>query len=141
MEVHIYKANNEKLMRDQSRINARVLQILNQLQRQMKKGSNSRQEEKGRCHERRNDCGKSGYSRSASRAHVHHSPPYSERSFYAADDPIRSPEVSLVEHQIRKQEVDSLQGEMRKLKPPSFDSEREREDDSEEWFLRLKRYF
>jgi hypothetical protein len=37
--------------------------------------------------------------------------------------------------------VDSLQGEMRKLKPPSFDGEREKEDDVEAWFLGLRRYF
>jgi hypothetical protein len=34
-----------------------------------------------------------------------------------------------------------LQGELRKLKSPSFDGEREREDDVEAWFLGLMRYF
>jgi hypothetical protein len=57
----------------------------------MKKGSNSRQEEEGRCHERRNAHGRVGYSISASRAHEHHSPPYSKRKFYALDDLVRSP--------------------------------------------------
>jgi hypothetical protein len=89
----------------------------------MKKGSNSRQEEEGRCHERRDDHGRDGYFRSASRAHGNHSPPYSERNFYASDDPVSSPKVSLVRHQRRKQEVDSLQGDLRKLKPPSFEGE------------------
>jgi hypothetical protein len=37
--------------------------------------------------------------------------------------------------------VDSLQGELRKFKPPSFDGEKEREDDVEAWFLGLRRYF
>ena len=41
----------------------------------------------------------------------------------------------------RKQEVDSLQGELRKLKPHSFDGEREREDDVEAWFLGIRWYF
>jgi hypothetical protein len=45
MEVHSYKADNERLMREKSQINAQVLQSLNQLQRQMKKGSNLRQKE------------------------------------------------------------------------------------------------
>jgi hypothetical protein len=49
--------------------------------------------------------------------------------------------VSPVRQQRRKQEVDSLQGELRKLKPPSFDGEREREDDVEAWFLGLRKYF
>jgi hypothetical protein len=49
--------------------------------------------------------------------------------------------VSPVRQQRRIQEVDSLQGELRKLKPPSFDGEREREDDVEAWLLGLRRYF
>jgi FtsZ-binding cell division protein ZapB len=83
MEVHSYKADNERLMREKSHINARVLQILNQLQRQTKKGSNSKQEEEGRCYEIRDDHGRASYSRSARRSHGHHSPPYSEINFYA----------------------------------------------------------
>jgi hypothetical protein len=98
-----------------------VLQSLNQLQRQTKKESNSIQEEYDRCHERGDAHGRDGYSRSASISHGHHSPSYLGRNFYASDDPVRNPEVSLVRLQRRKQEIDSLQGEMRKLKPPSFD--------------------
>jgi hypothetical protein len=120
-------------MREKTQINARVVQSLNQLQRQTKKGSNSRQEEEGRCHERRDDHGRVGYSRSVSRAHGNHSTPYLEIKFYASKDPVSSPEVSPVRHQRRKQKIDSLQGELRKLKPPSFDGEREREDDVEAW--------
>jgi hypothetical protein len=45
MEVKRYKEENERVMREKIQINARMLQILNQLQRQTKKGSNSRQEE------------------------------------------------------------------------------------------------
>ena len=107
------------------------------MQRQTKKGSNSRQEEGCKCHERRDARGRAGYSRSASRCHGHHSPPYSERNFYASEDPVSSLEVSPVKHQRRKQEVDSLQGELRKLKKPSFDGERERKDDVKAWFLGL----
>jgi hypothetical protein len=49
--------------------------------------------------------------------------------------------MSPVRHQRRKQEVDCFQGEMSNLKPPSFEDEREREDDAEAWFLGLQRYF
>jgi hypothetical protein len=49
--------------------------------------------------------------------------------------------VSYVRHQRRKHEVDNLQGELRKINPPSFDGEREREYDVEAWFLGLERYF
>jgi hypothetical protein len=136
MEVHRYKEDKERLMREKSQINALVLQSLNQLQRQTKKGSNLRQEEEGRCHEIRDDCGRVGYFRSDSRTHGHHSPPYSERKFYVGDHPVSSLEVSPVRHQ-----RGILQGELRKLKPPYFGGEREREDDAESWLLGLRRYF
>jgi hypothetical protein len=57
------------------------------------------------------------------------------------DDPISSPEVSLIRHQRRKQKVNCLEGELRKLKTPSFEGEREMEDDVEAWLLGLRRYF
>jgi hypothetical protein len=141
IKVQSYKAYNERWIREKNQINAQVMQILNQLQRQTKNGSNSKQEEEGRCHERRDDRRRTVYSRSASRTHRHHSPPYSTRKFYAFEESLSSPEVSLVRHQKRRHELDSLQGELRKLKPPSFDGEREREDDVEAWLLRIGRYF
>jgi hypothetical protein len=49
--------------------------------------------------------------------------------------------VSHVRHQRRKHELDSLQGEMRKLKLPSFNGEREMEDDVEARLLGIKNYF
>jgi hypothetical protein len=42
IEVHSYKENNDRLMRQKSQINAQVLQRLNQFQRKTKKGSNSK---------------------------------------------------------------------------------------------------
>ena len=41
-EVQSYKEDNERLMREKSKINAQVLQSLNQFQRQTNKGSKSR---------------------------------------------------------------------------------------------------
>jgi hypothetical protein len=101
-----------------------VLQILNQFHRQTKKGSNSKQEEEGRFHERRENRGKVGYSGSVSRTNRHHSPPYSKIIFYASKDSISNLEVSPVRHQRRRHEVYNLQGYLRKLKPPSFDGEK-----------------
>jgi hypothetical protein len=49
--------------------------------------------------------------------------------------------VSPVRHQRRKQKIYTFQGDLRKIKPPSFDAEREREDDVEAWLLWLSRYF
>jgi hypothetical protein len=117
------------------------MQILNQLQRKTKNESNSRHEEEGRYYERRYNYIRYGYSISDSITHRHHSPPYSTRKFYAFEDSISSPEVSPVRHQRRRHELDSLQGEMRKLKPPTFDGERERGNNFETWFLGLRRYF
>jgi hypothetical protein len=81
------------------------------------------------------------HSISSSITHRHHSPPYSTRKFYASEDSISNPKVSPVRHQRRRHELDGLQGEMRKLKPPSFDGEREREDDVEAWLLGIRKYF
>jgi hypothetical protein len=133
IEVHSYKADNERLMREKSQINARVLQILNQLQRKTR--NVSEQGEEGIFH------GRSSYSRSASITHRHHSPPYSARNFDASKYSVSSLEVSPIRHQRRRHEVDNLQGDLRKLNPPSFDGEKEREDDVEAWFLGLRRYF
>jgi hypothetical protein len=109
------------------------------LQGQDKNGS--KQEEEGRCHEIIDDRGRDGYSRSASRSHRHQSPPFSTRKFYASEYSLRSPEVSPVRNQIKIYEVDIFQGDFRKIRPPSFDGEREREYDVEAWLLGLKRYF
>jgi hypothetical protein len=140
IEVQSYKEDNERLMREKNQINAQVMQSLNQLQRQTKNGSNSRREEEGRYRERRDNYNRASYSRSDRRNHRNHSP-HSTRKFYASKYSISNPKVSHVRHQRRRHELDSLQGELRKLKPPSFDGEREREDDVEAWFLGLRRYF
>jgi hypothetical protein len=49
--------------------------------------------------------------------------------------------VSHVRHQRQRHELDSLQGELRKLNPPSFDGEREREDDDEVGLVGTRKYF
>jgi hypothetical protein len=37
--------------------------------------------------------------------------------------------------------VDELKGEMNKIKPPTFDGEHKKEEDSETWFLGMRKYF
>jgi hypothetical protein len=49
--------------------------------------------------------------------------------------------VSRVRHQRRRHELDSFKGDLRNLKPPSFDGERERDSDVEAWLLGIKKYF
>jgi hypothetical protein len=49
--------------------------------------------------------------------------------------------VSPIRHQRRRHELEFFQEELRKIRPPYFDDEREGEDDVEAWFLGLRRYF
>jgi hypothetical protein len=37
--------------------------------------------------------------------------------------------------------VDELQGEMNKIKPPTFDDEHKKDEDVETWFLGMRKYF
>jgi hypothetical protein len=37
--------------------------------------------------------------------------------------------------------VDELRGEMNKIKPPTFDGERKKEEDVEAWLLGMRKYF
>jgi hypothetical protein len=55
IEVQSYKEDNERLMREKNKINSQVMKILNQFHRQKNNGSNSKDEEEGICHERRDD--------------------------------------------------------------------------------------
>jgi hypothetical protein len=105
----------------QNHINSQVMQSLNQLQRKTKNGSNSRHEEHGIYHERRYNYRRVGYYISSRITHKHHSPAYSTRKFYVSEDYISSLEVSPIRHQRTRHELDSLQGYLRKLKPPLFD--------------------
>jgi hypothetical protein len=141
IEVQSYKEKNERLMREQNQINYQVMQILNQLHRKERNGSDLRQEKEEIFHERRGNYRRVSHSRSSSKNHRNHLPPYSARKFYAYEESISSLEVSHVRHQRRRNELESFQGDLRKLKSPSFDGEREREDDGEAWLLGLKRYF
>jgi hypothetical protein len=134
MEVKICRVVNERIMRpheEKNQINSKMMQRINWLQRQEKNGSVSRQEEEGRHNERRDNYKRPIYSKSDIIIHGHQSPPYSPRKFYASKDSRSSPEGSLVRHQRRRYELDSLQGELKKIKTPSFDGEREMEYDDE----------
>jgi hypothetical protein len=91
IKVKSYKVDNERLIREHNQMNAQVMQILNQLQRKTKNGSNSKQEEEGIWHERRDDHSRIGYSRSDRTTHRNHSPLYSTRKFYACEDSISNP--------------------------------------------------
>jgi hypothetical protein len=75
----------------------------------MKNGSGSIHEEEGEPHERKDNYRASRNTRSDSKFQRHHySPTHALRKFYAFNESRRSPEVSLVRHQRRIYELDSL---------------------------------
>jgi uncharacterized membrane protein YgaE (UPF0421/DUF939 family) len=98
IEVKIYKEYNEKMMREQNQIIAQMMKNLNKLHRGENNGSNSRHKEECIHHERRDNQKISSHSISASRNHIHHSPPYLARKLYASKDSMSSLEVSHVSH-------------------------------------------
>jgi hypothetical protein len=54
---------------------------------------------------------------------------------------VSNPSISHVKHQRRRHGPDSLQGELRKIKPPSFDGENKKGEDVEAWLLGMRKYF
>jgi hypothetical protein len=77
---------------------------------------------------------KKGISRSDS-IHHHHSQRNSNRISHnnSSSSPIRK-------HH-RRSRVDELKGEMNKIKPPSFDGEHKKDEDTERWLLGMSKYF
>jgi hypothetical protein len=66
--------------------------------------------------------------------HHHHSPRHPNKR----SENISSP--SLVRKQ-KRSKVDELQGEMNKIKPPTFDGEHKKDEDVETWLLGMRKYF
>jgi hypothetical protein len=145
MEVQSCRDDNERLLKvqeKQNQLNTQLLQSLNQLQRKIKNGLGSRHEEEGRSHARRDSHRISRHSRSATKTQRHHySPTHSTKKSYASEESKSSPKVSLVRHQRRRHEQDNLQGELRKIKPPTFDGENKMGEDVEAWLLGIRKYF
>jgi type VI protein secretion system component VasA len=86
-----------------------------------KKETSSRQVTTSKYHSRKDDHGKDRTSRSMNRNH--HSPSISTRINHASSDPGSNPSVSLVRSKRRMPEADILQGELGKIKPPTFNGE------------------
>jgi hypothetical protein len=104
-----------------------IIQSLNMLHKKVNKDSgtkqaaSARQVSTSRSHRKRDDHGNDRNSRSMSRCH--HSPRKSTRRTHASSGPGRNPSVSLVRRKRRRLEKDILQGELRKIKPPTFNGE------------------
>ena len=67
--------------------------------------------------------------------HLHHSPRYSDGRARSGSSP-----YPIKMHQ-RRIGVDELQGEMNKIKPPTFDGEHKKDEDVEAWLLGMRKYF
>jgi hypothetical protein len=96
----------------------------------MDKESDSRKAEENKPHARREDAKSVRHSRSASRHH-HHSPRHSATRAHAFSESESSPSLSPVRHHRRRSEVDELQGEFKKIKPPTFDGEHKKDEDAD----------
>jgi hypothetical protein len=66
--------------------------------------------------------------RSAGRHHLH-SPRHSTRSA------CHNPNISPVRKHKRRSGVNEIQGEMNKIKPPTFDGEHKKDEDAKTWLL------
>jgi len=97
--------------------------------------------ERSRPHDKRDDHEGSRQSRSVSKIQHNHSPGHSTKSTYACSRSTNNPSMSLVRHQRRRHRLDSLQGELKKIKPPSFDGENKKGEDVRVCLLRMRTYF
>jgi hypothetical protein len=130
-DVKIYKVVNERLMKAKEQQDGFNIKMLQSLDRIEKKMDNETESSKFRSHRplsRRKE------SRSVSRHH-HHSPRHSTRRAY------NSLSISPVRKHKKRSGVDELQGEMNKIKPPTFDGEHKKDEDAETWLLGMRKYF
>jgi hypothetical protein len=130
-DVQSYKDDNERLMKSkeqQEDFNIKLMQSLDRIEKKMDKENGSRKSGSHRSpDERRRE-------RSVGRHH-HHSPRNSTRREHSSSSP------SPVRKHKRRSRVDELQGEMNKIKPPTFDGEHKKDEDAETWLLGMRKYF
>jgi hypothetical protein len=119
--VQRYKENNERLMKakeKQDNFNVKLMQSLDKIEKKMVKETESSRSRSCKSHD-----GKIRESRSANR-HQPHSPKHSFRKPHSSLSP--SPVIKPK----RRTRVDELQGEMNKIKPPTFDDEHKKDEDA-----------
>jgi hypothetical protein len=82
-----------------------------------------------------------GYRKSRSASRHHHSLGHSTKRAHACSGSERNLSVSPVRNQRMRPKSDILQGELKKLKPPSFDGEHMNGKDVETLFFGMRKYF
>jgi len=73
--------------------------------------------------------------------HHHHLLGHSTRRSHACSGSKSNTNVSLVINQRRRPKLNILQGELRKIKPPSFDGDHRKREDVEAWLFGMGKYF
>jgi hypothetical protein len=140
-EMESYMIDNERIMKAQEE----TLQSLNMLHKQVNKDfgtkqtTSARQLTTSRSHIKRDDHGHIGQSRSMTRHH--HSPRKYTRITHASLGIGMNPSVSYVRRKGKRPEANILQGELRKIKPPNFNDEHRKREESKAWLLEMKKYF
>jgi hypothetical protein len=107
--------------------NVKLMQILNKIENKLDKESGSRKSGSHRPSDEKRR--KISVSR-----HHHHSPRHSNKREHKKSSP------SLVRKH-KRHGVDELRGEMKKIKPPTFDGENKKNEDEETWLLGMRKYF
>jgi hypothetical protein len=115
------------------------------LHKQVNKDSSTKQEASARqvsaskSHRKRVDCGNDRNPRNMRRNH--HSLRKSTRINHASLGLGSDPSMSHVRKQIRRLEVNILQGELKKIKPPNLNGENMKGKEVDAWILEMKKYF
>jgi hypothetical protein len=123
----------------------KILQNLNMFHKQVNKYFGTKKETSAiklstsRSHRKRDDHGNDRQSRSMSRCH--HSPRKSTRGSHESSGLGSIPSVSLVRRKRRRHEEDILQGELRKIKPPTFNGTHRKGEEVKARLLEMKKYF
>jgi hypothetical protein len=91
-----------------------------------------------RSESKRDDHGNDMKPRSMTRCH--YSPRKSTRRTHASEGIGSSPSESLVKRKRRRPEANILQGELRKIKPPTFNGEHRKGQEVKAWLLEMKKY-
>jgi hypothetical protein len=130
-DIQNYKVDNDKLMKakeEQDGFNIKFLQSLDKIEKKLDKEIESSKSRRHKSHDERRK------TRSVD-MHHHHSPRHSVWRVHSSSSP------SPVRKHKRRSGVDELQGEMNKIKPPTFDGEHKKDEDAETRMLGMRKYF
>jgi hypothetical protein len=120
-DVQSYKVDNKRLMKakeEQESFNLKLLQRLDRIEKNIDKETETSRSRRHISHDE-------GRKTKRDDKHLHHSPRYSVGRAHSSSSP------SPIKKHKRRIGVDELQGEMNKIKPPTFDGEHKKDEDAE----------